>query len=180
MTRKRRIANPRRRSRPARPRRPPWPAARPCRPTRPAPLLPNRNRPPYPPTAAHSPLRRPDPTSAGSRCSPAPSSSFVKRPLPGPAPCRNGPPDLRAGHQTHAKTGAAQLLGTTDIQRGVVRLDDILDDGQPDAVALHPLVAAHATLQDTIDLFGRDARAVVLDGDLAPGPPLALRGQRAQ
>src|SRR5690606_34408009 len=63
------------------------------------------------------------------------------------------------------EAGATEFGGAADFQFAAVGRDDVLDDGQADAVALDALVAADAALEDALDILRCDARAVVLDAD---------------
>jgi hypothetical protein len=60
-----------------------------------------------------------------------------------------------------AETRAAEFRRTIDHQLALVGMHDVLHDRQADAVALHALVATHATLQHLFDLVIGDAGAVV-------------------
>src|SRR5690606_41111526 len=50
------------------------------------------------------------------------------------------------------EAGAAEFGGAADLEFAAVGGDDVLDDGQADAVALHAFVAAHALLEDVLDV----------------------------
>src|SRR5690606_25839730 len=58
---------------------------------------------------------------------------------------------------------AAERRRTVDAEFTAIGLDDVLHDGEADAVALHAFVAAHATLQQALDVLVGDAGTVVLE-----------------
>src|SRR5690606_18081050 len=54
---------------------------------------------------------------------------------------------LQAWRELDQEAGAAEFGGAGDFEFAAVAADDVLDDGQADAVAVHALVAAHPALQ---------------------------------
>src|SRR5690606_30418499 len=106
-------------------------------------------------------------------CRAAPCGSGFSRELlhlPTEAKSSRLKPLLQPGRQHDLELRPAQFLRTRDVQLAAVAADDVLHDRQPDAVALHALVAAHAALQDVGDALLGDARAIVLDHDRQAGP----------
>src|SRR3546814_1243743 len=92
--------------------------------------------------------------------------------LPDPTLFRsNACSGLHAWRQPDLAPRPAQLGRTADVELAAVAAHDVLHDRQPDAVAVHPLVAAHSALQHHRDLLRRDPVAIVVDRQQQPGPP---------